>query len=275
MVDYLVCEPEYFNVSYAINSYMEPQYWDKKYELTAQEQWKKYTNQLQKVGADIVRMPAVKGLPDLVFTANGAVVLNKIALLARFRHPQRQVEEPYFLAMFESMMRTGLIKEIHQTPKDVIFEGAGDCLWDPYRKKFWMGYGQRSDSAAIDLVEKTFGYEVTPLELVSPHFYHLDTCFVPLSGGELMVHMDAFSSDTQRFISQCGPTVVSDDISDANSFAFNAVCFEKNIIISRCSPELELKLYDIGYDIHKSPLDIFLKSGGAAACLQLRLNYHG
>jgi N-dimethylarginine dimethylaminohydrolase len=83
------------------------------------------------------------GLPDLVFTANAAVVLDRQVLLARFRHPERAREEPHFEAVFRSLQARGLVDAVRKLPESVVLEGA-DCVWDATRELFWLGYGQCS-----------------------------------------------------------------------------------------------------------------------------------
>ena len=100
------------------------------------------------LGAEIELVPAAPGLPDLVFTANAAVVLDRKVLLARFRHPERQREEPHFEAAFRSLQARGVIDAVRKLPPGVVLEGAGDCVFDATRNLFWMGYGPRSDAAA-------------------------------------------------------------------------------------------------------------------------------
>src|SRR5262245_2534921 len=147
---FLMCRPDHFAVNYAINPWMDPKSWQRDSQaLTAvsSKEWENLHRAMQELGAEIELVPAVEGLPDLVFTANAAVVLDGKALLAHFRHGERQGEEPHFEAAFRKLKDRGLIKSIGRMPDAVVLEGAGDCVWDPTRTIFWMGYGQRSDQA--------------------------------------------------------------------------------------------------------------------------------
>ena len=121
------------------------------------------------------------GVPDLVFTANAAVVLDRKALLARFRYPQRRAEESHYKAAFAVAAGARPDRHVRTLPDDIVLEGAGDCVFDETRNLFWMGYGPRSDTAAREVVEKTFGVEVVALELVDPRFYHMDTALCGLA----------------------------------------------------------------------------------------------
>src|SRR5690349_16393282 len=192
----LMCAPEHFAVSYAINPWMDPTSWarDNRAHAAAAREWADLCRTLTAHGAEIDLVPSVPGLPDLVFTANAAVVLDRQALLARFRHPQRQREEGHFEAAFRSLQARGLIDGVRKLPAGLVLEGAGDCVWDERRNLFWMGYGPRSDAAAARAVEDTFAREVMALELADPRFYHMDTALAPLPGGEVMYLPSAFTA---------------------------------------------------------------------------------
>ena len=74
-------------------------------------------------------MPDVAGLPDMAFPANGAIVLDRRALLARFRHPQRRGEEQHFREHFRLLLeRRSIFDEVAQLPPKCFQEGAGDCI---------------------------------------------------------------------------------------------------------------------------------------------------
>ena len=109
---------------------------------------RRFTVRCSDLGAEIDLVPPVPGVPDLVFTANAAVVLDRVALLARFRYPERQREEEHFEAAFRSLQGRGLIDAVRMLPADLVLEGAGDCVWDETRNLFWIGFGPRSDAAS-------------------------------------------------------------------------------------------------------------------------------
>ncbi len=180
---FLMCRPEYFAVSYVINPWMDPQSWacqHQKLTSASRREWSALRHTLLGLGAAVELLPPVHGLPDLVFTANAAIVLDRKVLLAHFRHPERQREEPHFEAAFRSLHARGLVDIVRRLPEGLVQEGAGDCVWDSARNLFWMGYGSRSDHAARYAVEDTFAAEVIALELADPRFYHIDTALLKL-----------------------------------------------------------------------------------------------
>src|SRR5262249_33731026 len=153
----LMCRPQFFAVNYCINPWMDPTAWASggtAFAARAARQWSALHRALRQAGARIDLVEPQAGLPDLVFTANAAVVLDGKALLARFRHPERQREEPVFAATFRTLQARGLIDTIAEMPQRVPLEGAGDCIFDRRRGLFWMGCGPRSHPAARDVVEQ-------------------------------------------------------------------------------------------------------------------------
>jgi N-dimethylarginine dimethylaminohydrolase len=273
----LMCRPEHFAVIYAINPWMDPQSWardDRVLAAASAREWSALHRALTGLGATVELVPSVPALPDLVFTANAAVVLNGTALLARFRHPQRQAEEPHFEAAFRALKARGVIHSIAKLPDDIALEGAGDCVFDASRDMFWMGYGPRSERAARAVVEDVFGTPVVALELVDPRFYHMDTALSPLPRGEVMYVPSAFTPAGRAEIRARVARELRIEITaqDAKRFAANAVCLGDVVLLSRCSEKLRAKLAERGYSVLPTPLDSFLRSGGSAFCLTLALD---
>src|SRR5215471_8894332 len=139
---FLMCPPQHFAVAYTINPWMDPRSWaeqDRAFSAKSQKEWTRLYRTLSRLGAEIELVPPASGLPDLVFTANAAVVLNGAALLARFRHAERGFEEPHVARTFRALRARGLIERVRSLPSGVVLEGAGDCVWDETRNLFWLG----------------------------------------------------------------------------------------------------------------------------------------
>ena len=274
----LMGHPRHFAVSYRINPWMDPQGWvreERALATASADEWAALHDRLQQLGARIEEVPGVPGLPDLVFTANAAVVLDRTALLARFRHPERQAEEPHFAAAFRRLQARGLIDAVRSLPKGVVLEGAGDCLWDSARRLFWMGYGQRSDASARHAVEDTFGFDVIALELADPRFYHLDTAFCPLPGGDVIYLPEAFTAADREVIRDrvSADCRIEITLAEASRLAANAVAIDDAVVlVDDCSDALRMRLQKRGYRVIGTPLASFRRSGGAAFCLTLRLD---
>jgi N-dimethylarginine dimethylaminohydrolase len=273
----LMSPPDFFEVAYTINPWMNPEQWslDSKRLLSdALAGWNALRATYEALGARVLVKPAAQGWPDLVFTANCAVVLDGKAILARYLKSERAGEELHGHRMFDQLKARGEIDAVYRTPEGVYFEGAGDAIYDPLRKLMWMGWGQRSSRAPHHTVEQVFGIPTLSLELVDPHFYHLDTAFCLLSGGEILYHPAAFSAEGRE---QIRALVAADKLieapqEDADHLAVNSVCIGREIVMCYCSQALRQRLEQRGYRVHVVPLGAFNRSGGAAYCLTLKLN---
>jgi N-dimethylarginine dimethylaminohydrolase len=275
---FLMCAPSHFAVTYAINPWMDPKNWARHapaFAAGARREWEALHQALMAYGATIELVPPRPDMPDMVFTANAAVLLDGKALLARFRHPERRLEQPAFANGFHALQARGVIDTVSELPPGLVLEGAGDCIWDGPRSLFWMGHGQRSDVAARHVVEETFGVDVVPIELVDPRFYHLDTAMCALSGGEVLFVPSAFAPESRdAFEAHVSPDQrIEVALEDACRLSANAVCVDHTLVLSGCSERLRAQLEERGYRVIEVPLTSFLRSGGAAFCLTLRLDW--
>ena len=271
---FLMTDPSCFEVSYQINPWMQPTAWRPEDLVTAQRASSQLRAALQSAGAHIETVGAVRGLPDLVFPANAAVVLDGKVLLARFRHPERQGEEAIFRSVFARLKARGLVDEIIDLPDGTLQEGAGDAIWDADRGQFWVGFGPRSSRSSVAAIRRAFGREVVALELASDRFYHLDTCFCPLAGGAVLYYPDAFTADAQAVIRERLPRAqrIEASAEEAQAFCVNAVNLDAEVIMARAPASLKAKLQAHGYRLTEIDLDPFILSGGAAYCMTLRLD---
>jgi N-dimethylarginine dimethylaminohydrolase len=264
---FLMCSPEYFEVAYVINPWMQGNV-DHARHAVATAQWHALYDLLS-ARATVDVLEGAPGLPDMPFAANAGLVLGERFIPSRFRHAERRGEEAHFSAWFQ----TAGFSLLH-SPADQWFEGAGDALLDRAQARLWMGHGHRSDLACADWLHQALDIEVLPLRLVDARFYHLDTCFCPLSGGYLMYYPAAFDATSLALIERhVAPRqrVVIDD-ADALDFACNAVDVGDAVLLNRASASLVTRLKAIGMDTLATPLGEFMKAGGAAKCLTLRLD---
>jgi len=274
---FLLTDPEHFEVSYRINPWMRPSAWSADSEALrarAAAAARELKQALIEAGADVETLPGVKGLPDLVFPANAAVVLDGRVAPARFRRPERQGEEAIFRAAFEDLRRRGLVEEIVDLPEGLFQEGAGDAIWDADRALFWAGHGPRSSVEAVAAIERTFGQPVVPLALASPRFYHLDTCFCPLAGGAVLYYPFAFTPQSLEAIRARVPEGLRIEATpeEAAAFCVNAVNLGGEVIMAKAPASLKRRLTGRGYAVREVDLSPFILSGGGAYCMTLRLD---
>ena len=274
---FLLADPAHFEVTYTINPWMQPGAWGADpagSRRAARIAFSNLVAALKGAGAEVEIMPGVPGAPDLVFPANAGVVLDGRATLARFRHPERQVEEPHFQRAFQRLRAGGLLNEILALPDGCLQEGAGDFIWHAARGHFWAGYGPRTNRKGLDAVAEFFGREVVALELATERFYHLDTCFCPLPGGEALYYPPAFTPEGLRRIRTVVPAhdLIEASDQDAARFCVNAVAFDRTIIMAEAPERLKDRLRERGYRVIDVNLDPFILSGGGAYCMTLRLD---
>jgi lysine-ketoglutarate reductase/saccharopine dehydrogenase-like protein (TIGR00300 family) len=265
-IRFLMCSPEHYDVDYVINPWMEGNI-HKSSRDRAVEQWHGLHQKIkERAVVDLVEPHS--GWPDMVFTANAGLVLGKNVVLSRFLHPERQGEEPHFKEWFESQGYT-----VRELPKDLPFEGAGDALLDREGRWLWAGYGFRSELDAHPYLAKWLDIEVLSLQLVDERFYHLDTCFCPLTDGYLLYYPPAFDFYSNRIIEMRVPEEkrIPLEEPDAVNFACNAVNIGKTVVMNKASDSLKQRMADIGFEVVETPLTEFLKAGGAAKCLTLRV----
>ncbi len=261
-----MCSPDHYDVDYVINPWMEGNI-HKSSRDRAVEQWQELFHIL-KHHAVVDLVKPQQGWPDLVFTANAGLVLGDDVVLSRFLHKERQGEEPFFKEWFEEKGYT-----VYELPKDLPFEGAGDALLDREGRWLWAGYGFRSELDSHPYLAKWLDIEVLSLRLMDERFYHLDTCFCPLSGGYLLYYPPAFDSYSNHLIEMQVPPEKRIAVSepDAVNFACNAVNIDQIVVMNKASDALKGRLAAVGFRVIETPLTEFLKAGGAAKCLTLRV----
>ena len=207
----------------------------------------------------------------MVFTANAGLERNGIVAISSFFHPERQGEERWFRHWFQQAGYT-----LVDIPRATPFEGEGDALFSTDGRCLWAGYGPRTASSSHRALRDIFGIPVVPLHLIDPRFYHLDTCFAPLEGGYIMYLPDAFDHLSlhriEAFYSPSKRIVIRE--ADAVSFACNAINVGRTIILNRISSKLSSQLEQLGFKVIQVELTEFLKAGGAAKCLVMKLSKH-
>ena len=273
----LMCPPDFYDVQYSINPWMDENI-SQVDKSKAKLQWGKLHETVsQFVNVDLIT--PIDGLPDMVFTANAAAIIDGVAHISNFKYSERSGEERYFKEYFEN---SGYDISLC----DYSFEGAGDCLSDS--NLLYCGYGKRSDMRAYNTIlgavsTYTSGIwyvvgtckQMIPMELVDNDFYHLDTCFCPIDDKTIMWYPQAFSIESRRMISGLGKKLIEVNEEEAKMFSCNAVVIPATVDrkIQMIMPITSGRLIDIlqSHDINVWQLDMseFIKSGGACKCLTI------
>ena len=259
-----MCPPDFYRIEYEINAWM-----DKNRQTDpdrARGQWRELHDTLiVRLGAEAELLTPVKGLPDLVFTANAGLVSGKQFILSHFRYPERQREVPVYEIWFkERGFQTRSIGE------GTCFEGEGDIL--AVGETFFAGYQKRSDIQSHTRIGEILDCRVLSLELVDPYFYHLDTCFFPINEKTVFYFPEAFDDYGRRVIAEAVPEPVPVSKDEAMRFGCNAIVIGRHVVLQEGCAGMNRALHDRGYTVHELDLSEFHKAGGSAKCLVLRLS---
>jgi N-dimethylarginine dimethylaminohydrolase len=256
-----MCPPDYFSVRYAINPWMDPK--RPVDAALAGAQWHLLRRVLAGLGHAVQQAPAQPGLPDMVFTANAATVIDGRVLVSSFRHPERAAES----AVFERWFREqgyGWVRRASGAN-----EGEGDHL--PVGEVILAGHGLRTDPASHHETSSYFGRPVVGLTLVDPRFYHLDTALAVLDEREIMYYPGAFSRDSVRRLRALFPDAVEADEQDAVAFGLNAISDGRHVVLPAAAAGLARQLARRGFEPVTVEMDELLKAGGGPKCCVLEL----
>jgi N-dimethylarginine dimethylaminohydrolase len=259
----LMCRPDYFGIEYEINPWMSLKVRSDPAE--SRGQWIGLRRTLEDMGATIEELEPVAGLPDLVFTANAGLIYGERFLSSRFRYGVRQGETPHVDRWFGEH---GF--EVETLPEGLFFEGAGDALF--CGETLFAGYRFRSDARGHQWIGEHLGVEVLPLELVDPRFYHLDTCFCPLAEDEALYYPGAFDDYGRSVLRDRVARLIEVEAAEATLFSCNAVVVGRTVVLQEGAARLARQLRGAGYATRPLRLSEFIKAGGSAKCLTLRLD---
>jgi N-dimethylarginine dimethylaminohydrolase len=258
---YLMCRPEHFEVSYAINPWMD---------VTAAvdrdlavRQWETLRQTYLALGHDVHLIDPAPGLPDMVFAANGGLVVGSRAMGARFTHPERLAEGP---AYYEWLAGAGLLEVAEPL---AVNEGEGDFL--VVGDLILAGTGFRTDPRAHDEVQEFFGRPVVSLQLVDPRFYHLDTALAVLDDDDVAYFPEAFSPGSRSVLRRLFPDAVLATEADAVVLGLNAVSDGRHVVLPTAARDLADQLRVRGYDPVGVDLSELLKAGGGVKCCTLEI----
>jgi N-dimethylarginine dimethylaminohydrolase len=258
---YLMCRPTYFDVTYSINPWMDPE--RPTSPDTGLAQWKWLLDTFAELGHDVQLIEPEPGLPDMVFSANGATVVDGKVLVARFRHAQRMDESAAYLEWFADRGWS----EVRQA--QYVNEGEGDLLTTG--TEILAGTGFRTDPRAHDEVREFFGRPVISLNLVDPRFYHLDTALSVLGDDEVMYYPGAFCPKSRAVLAERFPDAILAGEADAEVFGLNALSDGRNVVLPRAAVGLAAQLRERGYNPVGADLTELLKAGGSVKCCTLEL----
>ncbi|MGI9000204.1 MAG: dimethylargininase [Pseudonocardia sp.] len=256
-----MCRPEYFAVTYAINPWMRPE--TPVDRDRALRQWDVLRRTHLELGHRVDLLEPVPGLPDMVYTANGATVVDGVVLGARFRHPERAAEAAVHRAWFRSAGFACVVEP------EFVNEGEGDLL--AVGEVVLAGTGFRTDPRAHAEAARVLGRPMITLELVDPRYYHLDTALTILDDDTIAWLPEAFALASQAVLRERFPDAVLVDPADAAVFGLNAVSDGRHVVLPAQATRLAGALAERGFTPVPVDLSELLKGGGGPKCCTLEV----
>ena len=266
----LMCPPDHYQVLAVKNPYMSGQVGavDR---AKARRQWEQVREAFDAAGLPVETATPVEGLEDMTFCANPSLAGlrpdgERVAVLGAMRHPSRRREVDAFETWYKARgWRTVRLKPgSHHT-----FEGSGDAVWHPGRRLLWAGHGFRSDPETFAQIARAFETPIIELKLVNARFYHLDTCFCPLTTEAVLIHPAAFDAASLELILKIFPIVVTANEADAGArMACNAAVVGRTAIIQKGATTVSNHMLALGLGVCEVDTSEFIKSGGSVYCMK-------
>jgi N-dimethylarginine dimethylaminohydrolase len=257
---YVMTPPQFFAVDYAINPWMDTT--TPVDAAVAVSQWQRLQDVYLKLGHSVELVAPVRGLPDMVYAANGGLIIDGTALVARFKYPQRQQESAAYGAWLQS-------QGFDPVYAQHVNEGQGDLL--PVGDIILAGHGFRTALRAHSEIARVFNRRVISLELVDPRFYHLDTALTVLDDTTIAYYPPAFSYVSRAHLETLFPDAIVVDSADAYAFGLNAVSDGRNVVLPAAAVGFAEQLSDAGFEPIGVEMPELLKGGGSVKCCTLEV----
>ncbi|MFN6944518.1 MAG: dimethylarginine dimethylaminohydrolase family protein [Cytophagaceae bacterium] len=274
----LMCTPEFFDIVDVKNPHMEGQS-GKLDKLLAVAQWNNIKEEYKKLAQETVlegylEIHGAEGCEDMVFAANQTFPWiteegKKLAIMSKMRHPSRQKEIFYFETYFR-----GLGYEIIHLQKTDLFEGMGDAIPHFGKQLIYGGFGHRTHPVAYEEISDILQVPVVLLELTNEKFYHLDTCFLPISEKTVLICKEAFNTEGLMLINRLFEEVIHIPLEEAELlFSLNAHVLNlhgrKVAVIHKGSVLTKKILREHGFEVREVDTSEFIKSGGSVFCMKM------
>jgi N-dimethylarginine dimethylaminohydrolase len=261
---YLMCEPLHYTVSYEINPWMDR---TRRTDTDlAVRQWRRLRDVYLDLGHTVETIDPIPGLPDMVYAANGATVVDGIVYSARFRYPERGPEGPAYQKWFADRgFVTHTAAYVNEGEGDMLV--AGDLVL--------AGTGFRTTRDAHAEAQALFGRPVVTLELVDARYYHLDTALAIVSSDpaspQVAYYPPAFSPASRAVLAQLFPDAILATDDDAAALGLNAVSDGEHVVVAPGARDLAAALRERGYEPIPVDTSELLKGGGGAKCCTLEI----
>ncbi|MGE2718316.1 dimethylargininase [Mycolicibacterium celeriflavum] len=258
---YVMTPPTYFAVEYSINPWMDTA--ARVDAGRAHAQWETLRRTYKELGHVVDVVDPVPGLPDMVYAANGGLVVNGSAVVAKFAYPQRAGEADVYA---EWLARQGY----QPVQTRYTNEGQGDLL--VAGSIMLAGYGFRTDRRAHGEIAQLTGLPTYSFELLDPRFYHLDTALAVLDDTTVAYYPPAFSNTSRVSLRTLFPDAIEVASSDAYVLGLNVVSDGRNVVLPAAATGFAAQLRDAGFEPVGVDLSELLKGGGSIKCCTLEVH---
>jgi N-dimethylarginine dimethylaminohydrolase len=258
---YLMCPPTYFDVTYSINPWMDPSRQVDR--ALAIRQWSALVEAYRSTGHRVDLLEPLPNLPDMVYAANGATMVDGHTLPARFANPERGGEAAVHAAWHQ---RNGSLYAGYVQPAIAVNEAEGDFA--VLSRGILAGYGFRTTLQAHRELATLTSREVLSLELVDPRLFHLDLALTVLDDqrDHIAYYPEAFSQQSRELLGQLFPDALIATEFDAYAFGLNAVSDGLHVFIPSGARRLRELLAAAGYWPISVDLSELIKGGGSVKC---------
>lgn len=257
---YGMTPPAFFAVEYAINPWMDTA--TPVDVALAQAQWEALRATYLRLGHRVEVIEPVRGLPDMVYAANGGLVARGVAIVAKFRFAQRAGESRAYADWMSSLGYRPLSTRY-------VNEGQGDVLL--VGETVLAGYGFRTDRRAHAEISAALRLPVVSLELVDPRFYHLDTALAVLDDRTVAFYPPAFSAAAQSQLRALFPDAIVVGSADAFVLGLNVVSDGLHVVLPAAATGFAAQLRAAGFRPVGVDLSELLKGGGSVKCCTLEV----
>nr|WP_327535033.1 dimethylargininase [uncultured Mycolicibacterium sp.] len=257
---YAMTPPTHYTVEYAINPWMDTS--TPVDTGLAMDQWENLRQTYLRLGHTVDVVDPVAGLPDMVYAANGGLIVGEHAIVARFKYPQRDGES----AAYASWMAARGYQPVFTS---ALNEGQGDLL--VVGSMILAGTGFRTDAAAHTEVADITGMPVVTLDLVDPRFYHLDTALAVLDEKTIAYYPPAFTDQSRATLTALFPDAIVVASADAYVLGLNVVSDGLHVMHPAAAIGFAEQLRAAGFEPIGIDLAELLKGGGSVKCCTLEV----
>lgn len=276
----LMCSPDYFNVTEALNAFMldNDGHIHKVDTQLAYQQWTNVRFLYEALGYRVATIRGEVGLENMVFAANQSFPFldmktkTKQVIMSNMRKDKRKREVIHYASWYR---KNGY--ELHHL-HDCSFEAMGDALWYPGKYLIMAGFGStshhRTDRHALEQVAEIIGCPVIGIPMKHEHFYHLNTTLSIIDPDTCLVYKPGVGREGMRILERIFKNILSVRKKEAYAphFACNAFSLNGHVVFIQNSATETIKALErLGKHVIGVDTSEYIKSGGSVFCMKMQV----